>query len=332
MDKPRVTVMIPVYNQANFIKQAINSVLMQDYPNVDIVISDDASSDGTRSIIEQYSDKRIKHYRNEKNIGRVANYKKLLYEYATGDYVLNLDADDYLNSSDVISKLIGQIDFYHKKECANIVMVMALAKTIYDNAEITYKRKDETCINGYYVFLNWKNTPFFHAATLYSRNVALKIGFYKYNILNTDNESFLRLCLSGNVVLSNINAAIWRLHSNNASNSTDIDELFKNLEFIRSPYRYALGLGFEKKQLINWKRAMLDDRYNKMLSKILIKKDKRLFMAFLRRLRTEDKKRIKIIFYPKNIIKIVSFYIPFLFEIFRSVKWFFKNNSKPPKV
>lgn len=332
MDKPKVSITIPTYNQAQYIKQAIDSALKQDYSNLEVIVSDDASLDETRQIVKQYQDKRLRYYKNEKNIGRVANHRKLLYEYATGDYVLNLDSDDYLLSSDAVSTMISQIDFYHKKECANIVMVMALAETVYDKSRITYKRKEETCINGFYVFLNWNKIPYFHAATLYSRQAALKIGFYKYDIINEDVESFLRLCLSGNVILSSNIVAVWRLHDNNVSMVSDVDKLFDSLEFIKSPYRYALGLGFDKKQLLKWKNAMLLDRYNKMLSKILIKKNKKLFSDFIKRLRIEDKKGIKVIFYPKNIVKIISFYIPFLFEILRRIKWFFTNKSKPPKI
>ncbi|MGC8706738.1 MAG: glycosyltransferase family 2 protein, partial [Desulfurella sp.] len=91
MDKPKVTIAIPAYNQAKYIKQAIDSALNQDYPNLEVIVSDDASLDDTRQIVKEYNDKRLKYYRNEKNIGRVANHRKLLYEYATGEYVLNLD-------------------------------------------------------------------------------------------------------------------------------------------------------------------------------------------------------------------------------------------------
>ncbi len=332
MDKPKVSIAIPAYNQAKFIKQAIDSALSQDYQNLEVVVSDDASSDETRSIVKQYNDKRLKYFRNEKNIGRVANHRKLLYEYVSGDYVLNLDADDYLITNDAISSMVDLIDFYHQKECANIVMVMALAQTVYDDSKITYKRKEETCINGFYVFLNWNQIPYFHAATLYLRRAALRIGFYKHNIINEDVESFLRLCLSGNVVLSNKTIAVWRLHENNVSMVSDIDKLFESLEFIKSPYRYALGLGYDKKQLTKWKLTMLLDRYNKMLSKILLKNNKKSFLAFVKGLHKEDKKGIKILFYPKNILKITSFFVPFLFDLLRRFKWFFKNKSKPPKL
>ncbi|WP_291493535.1 glycosyltransferase family 2 protein [Desulfurella sp.] len=332
MDKPKVTIAIPAYNQAKYIKQTIDSALNQDYPNLEVVVSDDASLDDTRQIVKEYNDKRLKYYRNEKNIGRVANHRKLLYEYATGEYVLNLDGDDYLIATDAISFMVNQINFYHKQECANIVMVMALAETVFDDSKITYKRKEETCINGFYVFLNWNKIPYFHSATLYLRQAAVKIGFYKHDIINEDVESFLRLCLLGNVILSNKVIATWRLHENNVSMLSDIDKLFDSLEFIKSPYRYALGLGFDKKQLLKWKNTMLLDRYNKMLSKILLAKNKSAFITFVKRLHKEDKKGFRIIFYPKNIIKIISFYVPFLFDLLRHLKWFFTNKSKPPRL
>jgi glycosyltransferase involved in cell wall biosynthesis len=336
MNQPKVSILIPTYNQAQYIKQAIDSALGQDYPNLEVIVSDDASTDETKNIVEQYQDERLKYYRNEKNIGRVANYRKLLYEYATGDYVLTLDGDDYLILTDAISKMINKIDFYEKKERESVIMVMALAKTLYGDSEMEYKRDKESCINSFNVFLNWDKTLFFHGATLFSRQDALKVGFYEDDIINTDVESFLKLCLaniSNNVILLNETILVWRLHDNNTSLISDIDKLFKNLKLVEVPYQYAISRGYNKERLLEWKETMLLDRYNRMLSKILVQKDKKLLIAFLKRFYKEDKIRFsRVVYAPKNIVKISSFYVPFLFDAIRYVKWTVMHKFKPPKV
>ena len=78
--KPKVSIMIPVYNQEDYIANTIQSALNQNYNNIEIIISDDASTDNTSQIIKDFlPNQKIKYFRNQVNIGRVKNYRKLLY-------------------------------------------------------------------------------------------------------------------------------------------------------------------------------------------------------------------------------------------------------------
>lgn len=69
--------------------------MSQSYPNLEVIVSDDNSTDSTFEILTNIKDKRLKIYKNEKNLGRIANHRKLLYEYATGEFVAFLDGDDF---------------------------------------------------------------------------------------------------------------------------------------------------------------------------------------------------------------------------------------------
>lgn len=106
---PKVSVMIPTYNQEDYIAQAINSVLMQDYGNIEIIIADDCSTDRTGEIARQYISSKVKYIRNERNLGRVANYRNTLYSHTTGDWIVNLDGDDYYTDKTFISRAINEI-------------------------------------------------------------------------------------------------------------------------------------------------------------------------------------------------------------------------------
>ena len=92
---PLVSVCIPVYNCRSYIRQAIDSVLCQTFRDFELVILDNASTDGTLEIIAQYTDARIRLIRNRKNLGLEANWN-LALQAARGQYVKLLPADDFL--------------------------------------------------------------------------------------------------------------------------------------------------------------------------------------------------------------------------------------------
>jgi len=93
----KVSVIIPVYNGEKYIKESINSVLNQTYPNIEIVVIDDCSVDKTKDVIlKNFKDligKKIIYHRNEKNRERVYSRNKGV-EIATGKYIYFLDYDD----------------------------------------------------------------------------------------------------------------------------------------------------------------------------------------------------------------------------------------------
>ena len=95
---PKISVMMPAYNAEDFIAQAIDSILIQDFQDFQIVVSDDASTDGTAAIIrryqEKYPDKIIAIY-NSSNVGVTKNCNMALKQ-CTGDYVSLFAGDDVM--------------------------------------------------------------------------------------------------------------------------------------------------------------------------------------------------------------------------------------------
>ena len=92
---PLVSVCIPVHNCAAYIDQAIESVLAQTMSDWELVILDNASSDGTAAIARSYIDHRIRIVENSQNLGLEANWNKAL-QASRGEYIKLLPADDYL--------------------------------------------------------------------------------------------------------------------------------------------------------------------------------------------------------------------------------------------
>lgn len=89
---PKVSVLIPTYNRARFIKRAIDSVLNQTYRDVEIVVVDDGSTDNTQKIIESYGDQVTYIYQENKG---AASARNAGIDASVGEYISFLDSDDY---------------------------------------------------------------------------------------------------------------------------------------------------------------------------------------------------------------------------------------------
>ena len=95
MDTPKISIIMGVYNGQKFLRQAIYSILNQTFRNFEFIIIDDASTDETETILDEYSEKdeRIRVIRNPQNIGLTRSLNKSL-EFARGRYIARMDADD----------------------------------------------------------------------------------------------------------------------------------------------------------------------------------------------------------------------------------------------
>src|SRR5262245_35151443 len=84
---PRVSVGLPVYNGERFVADAIDSILSQDFEDLELIISDNASEDATEEIARAYVEKdaRARYVRNEVNVGAARNYNNLV-DMARGEY------------------------------------------------------------------------------------------------------------------------------------------------------------------------------------------------------------------------------------------------------
>lgn len=114
----KVSVVMPSYNSAAYVRDAISSVLGQTYQNWELIIVDDASTDNSVDVIRPYTDTdpRIRLHINEKNAGAAATRNKCT-ELATGDIIAFLDSDDLW----LKEKLEKQVAVYQSDPSATFV-------------------------------------------------------------------------------------------------------------------------------------------------------------------------------------------------------------------
>lgn len=109
-NQPLVSIGVPVYNGAAFLRSTLDSLLAQDYENFEIIISDNASTDGTAAICREYTGKeaRIKFFQNPKNLGAIDNFTRVM-TLASGKYFM-WAADHDLWHPSLLSKAIAVME------------------------------------------------------------------------------------------------------------------------------------------------------------------------------------------------------------------------------
>lgn len=161
----RASVLIPNYNNAPYIKEALESVLNQDFRDIEVLVVDDASTDNSLQVLESIKDPRLRIIKKEKNSG-IVDALNLAMQHATGEYWFRMDADDR-SLPGRFSKLVGFMDKNpHVGACSTSVRKFGASNEI-----ITAVPSEEKCMAG----LVWGHaTP--HAACVFRANVLQENG------------------------------------------------------------------------------------------------------------------------------------------------------------
>ncbi len=135
---PLVSVLMPAYNSELYIAQAIDSILDQTHSNLELLIFDDGSSDGTRKVIESYSDLRVIKVLSDQNYG-VVRARNELIDRANGKYIALMDADDVAEPT----RLQKQLQVLESGECD----ICGSAQWVLDEATNKLKKSKDRFID-----------------------------------------------------------------------------------------------------------------------------------------------------------------------------------------
>ena len=213
---PLISVCIPVYNGFLYLGETINSVLSQDYDNLEIIIQDNASTDGTWPMLQSLAaaHPQISIMRNEQNVGMSGNWN-LVVNRASGDYVMLLSADDLLEKG-FLESCLQKIE---QEE------VDAVTTNHYwfgkGQKNLCYARIPARIYCNFSSLILLSN-PFSINFTLFSKRVVEHLKrrgrFFSINLLSCDYEMWIRFSLSG-MRLYYIDKPLgsYRLHEDNLS-------------------------------------------------------------------------------------------------------------------
>lgn len=273
----KVSVVLPVYNGAQRVSKAIESVLSQSYTNLELIIVNDCSTDNTMEVLRGYADKdsRIKVYENEVNqkLPRTLNNG---FSHVEGDY-LTWTSDDNTYKLNAIEKMVQYLD-----EHPDIDMVYADFDIV--NLDGTYRETKRVFEPDELRFQNSVGACF-----LYTKELAAKAGEYDPDLfLAEDYEYWIKAYLNGN--LHHIPEVLYNYGWHNASLTvTKAYQVYhKTFEAKEKHYEELISRCITQadKNRFYWDMLglLLDDKEKEIIRKIYYQYD-RDFMK-------EDKKRI----------------------------------------
>lgn len=128
MERPTVSVVIKAYNHAKYVAQAIESILIQSFPDFELVITDDGSTDATPEIIRSFTDSRIRFERFEHNRG-IPQAMNATVARACGEFVAILNSDDFA----LPGRLETQVAFL--REHPQVAAVFSVPRQVGEDGE-----------------------------------------------------------------------------------------------------------------------------------------------------------------------------------------------------
>jgi glycosyltransferase involved in cell wall biosynthesis len=252
--KPKVTVIIPTYNQKQHLKEALESVLIQDYENLEIVVADDCSSDGTQEMMQGYIDnKRVNYIRHPKNLGPGLNTKYILYNRIHSDYIVVLNHDDYYIDSNFISKAAKML--YENQNLSFVwanckILNMATGKMNDTNHHLAKETE------GIDFFLHYETSKSPHITsvltTMFRMKHAIDRGCFKEESKSLDYFLHLKLMLSGNIGFIEDHVGVYRIHSESMSYNFPKGYDFSTIIELEKLKDYVISLGYAKELLEQW--------------------------------------------------------------------------------
>jgi glycosyltransferase involved in cell wall biosynthesis len=214
---PRISVLIPCYQQARFLPEALDSVLCQDFQDLEVIASNDASPDNTFSVLQDYSrrDSRIRIFHQPSNLGMVENWNFCLRQ-AQGEAVKLMGGDDRLDRIDCLSRQWQSLQIPG-------VALAACARRIINESSV----KIETLVNlpsGVCsqdkiipkILEHQDNLIGEPVCCLFRRKDATR-GFHPEYLQNTDIEMWLHILRFGELAYDTEPYVAFRHHSGQAS-------------------------------------------------------------------------------------------------------------------
>jgi glycosyltransferase involved in cell wall biosynthesis len=316
---PLVSVIMPVYNCAQYVDEAIESVVNQTYTNMEIFIIDDCSTDGTREMVESWAklDNRIKPIYKSANSGYVDSLNMAI-GLSNGEYIARMDGDDI----SLLARIDRQVMFMREN---TDIDVLGTGYQILGTTKCLISQSDQNKLKIGLLFANQLAHP-----TILAKSEVLKNNLYDEAFLPAeDYELWVRLSAKYKLAVLPEILLKYRIHSNNSSKNVSISNL--NMSIIR--YQFSImGCELEMDFLNVWSSFL---KKNNKVNFITFNQIVETAQTFLKN--NEESKMY-------NSAELNIFWFNFLYQVFSKMRirhkliftltkgslfmWFFKNQQK----
>lgn len=241
---PMVSIVMTAYNAERFIKASVAAALAQDYPNFELVVVDDGSTDRTAAICESIDDPRLRFYRAAR-IGRCRALNKAV-EMARGEYIANNDADD-LSFADRLSYVMN---FVSSHTDLALVGTPAVPTPIFvEHVPVEYtplaRSSGEVAENVVWPSRTtmYRRNLFNHSTVVYPKAVWRLMGGYDEDLdVCEDYDFYLRAMQFGRAAILPKPMVLWLTNSGGHFRKKSMEEYLSAMNLIKKRAYHLLNL------------------------------------------------------------------------------------------
>ena len=224
---PLVSFVVLTYNQVHFVEDTLKGALSQDYPNLEIIVSDDGSQDGTFDAMQQYmrqhpSDRKVQFNRNETNMGLVPHLNYVMKNFVHGEIVVLAGGDDI----SMPNRVKDSVALFNSNGCIMVATGQAVVIDKDGNVQGDYRHYNAGVysLDDHYI----RSTSFMCGGMgVAFRKTEVWDEFGELNPLCPTEDSTIRFraLLHGQIAVSNSVFIKYRIHGNNISGPQNIHKL-----------------------------------------------------------------------------------------------------------
>ena len=214
MVSPVVSILMPVYKTAPFLREAMDSILSQSFRDFELIVLDDCSPDNAEEILDTYTDSRIVRYKGERNVG-LSNVLNVGIGLARGKYIARMDSDD-LSMPERLQIQVDYLEVHPEIDLVSVGMQLFGAKE-----EVWLREQNPEKVKIIALF----HSPILHASSMWRKESFEKNGlrFRQEMVPAEDYDLWTRAMVKG-LKLANLRQVLYkyRIHPEQVTTQTEI--------------------------------------------------------------------------------------------------------------
>ena len=238
--EPQISILMPVYNTAKYLREAVDSMLAQTFRDFELIILDDYTPDESPAILDTYTDERIVRYRGQKNVG-LANVLNIGMDMARGKYIARMDSDDISDPN----RLQIQYDYLEQHPDVDLVSV-AMQQFGADDRLMRYDNGTEEIKFNALFF-----SPILHASSMWRREKFDTLRFEQEFVPAEDYRMWTRALVEG-VKMRNLPDVLYKYRMHTAQATQQTDRVYNAEQKVKREYLCGIFPSATEEQLSQW--------------------------------------------------------------------------------
>lgn len=244
--KGRVSIIIPTRNRCSYLRRAVDAAFAQDYKDVEVILSNNASTDDSESVLKdlQKNNPDLIVVNHSELLPLNKHWDLVIRSHATGEFLMVIPDDDILVQRDYISSSIALFEKY-----SSIGLVFANYNIVNNSYEkiSSINAKFEQYIPKEFLFENYNKRLFgisgigiSHLTTVFKKSYYLDVNGFDLECMSPDTYLWLKLLLKYDAGFVSQNVADYLIHESNLSSTSNLDYKFSDTSIVPSVKKYAI--------------------------------------------------------------------------------------------